>query len=75
MQLQPITTNAGQESALKEIERLWDAEEGTANGDRLGELVALVESYEEAHFPMDIPSPIEAIKFRMEQVGMGKRWI
>ncbi len=73
MQPQPITSNADHESALKEIERLWDAEEGTADGDRLGALVALVESYEEANFPIDIPSPIDASTFRMEQTRKGKR--
>ncbi|MGH9560174.1 MAG: helix-turn-helix domain-containing protein, partial [Terracidiphilus sp.] len=45
------------------------AGEGTAEGDRLDVLTTLVEAYEEAHFPMDLPDPIEAIKFRLEQQG------
>ena len=69
MHLKPIKTDADHEAALKEIERLWDAEEGTADGDRLEILSTLVEAYEEAHFPMDMPDPIEAIKFRLEQQG------
>jgi len=69
MQLKPIKTDADHEAALLEIERLWGAEEGTANGDRLEILVTLVEVYEEVNFPMDIPDPIEAIKFRLEQKG------
>jgi HTH-type transcriptional regulator/antitoxin HigA len=48
---------------------LWGAEEGTANGDRLEVLVTLIEAYEETHFPIDMPDPIDAIKFRLEQRG------
>jgi HTH-type transcriptional regulator/antitoxin HigA len=73
MHLKPIRTDADHEAALKEIERLWNAEEGTADGDRLEILSTLVEAYEEAHFPMDMPDPIEAIKFRLEQQGADKK--
>jgi len=73
MQLKPIKTDANHEAALKEIERLWGAEEGTTNGDRLEILITLAEAYEEAHFPMDMPDPIEAIKFRLEQQGVDKK--
>ena len=69
MHLKPIRTEADHEAALKKIERLWDAEEGTPEGDRLEILTTLVEAYEEAHFPMDLPDPIDAIKFRLEQQG------
>ena len=73
MQLRPIKTDADHEAALLEIERLWGAEEGTADGDRLEILTTLAEAYEEAHFPMDLPDPIEAIKFRLEQQGVDKK--
>jgi len=73
MQLKPIKTQVEHEAALGEIERLWGAEEGTANGDRLDILTTLVEAYEEAHFPLDMPDPIEAIKFRLEQQGEDKK--
>jgi HTH-type transcriptional regulator / antitoxin HigA len=73
MQLKPIKTDADHEAALKEIERLWGAAEGTADGDRLEILITLTEAYEEAHFPMDMPDPIEAIKFRLEQQGVDKK--
>ena len=73
MQLRPIKTDADHEAALKEIERLWDSAEGTADGDRLEILITLAEAYEEAHFPMDLPDPIEAIKFRLEQQGVDKK--
>ena len=69
MQLKPIKTEADHIAALNEIERLWEAEEDTPEGDCLDILTTLVEAYEEAHFPMDMPDPIEAIKFRLEQQG------
>ena len=71
MNLKPIKTQADHEAALHEIERLWGAPEGTAQGDRLEVLTTLVEAYEEANFPVDLPDPIEAIKFRLEQQGEG----
>jgi HTH-type transcriptional regulator/antitoxin HigA len=73
MHLKPIKTEADHENALREIERLWAADEDTADGDRLEILTTLVEAYEEAHFPMDMPDPIEAIKFRLEQQGEDKK--
>jgi HTH-type transcriptional regulator/antitoxin HigA len=69
MHLKPIKTKADHEASLREIERLWGAEAGSADGDRLEVLTTLVEAYEEAHFPMNMPDPIEAIKFRLEQQG------
>jgi HTH-type transcriptional regulator/antitoxin HigA len=69
MHLKPIKTEAEHDAALREIERLWGAKEGTTDGDRLEILTTLVEAYEEANFPMDLPDPIEAIKFRLEQQG------
>lgn len=73
MQLKPIKSKADHEAALCEIQRLWGADEGSADGDRLEILITLVEAYEEAHFPMDMPDPIEAIKFRLEQQGEDKK--
>ncbi|MGA2673156.1 MAG: transcriptional regulator [Terracidiphilus sp.] len=73
MHLKPIKTDADHEAALREIERLWGADEGTSDGDRLEILATLVEAYEEAHFPMDMPDPIEAIKFRLEQQDEDKK--
>ena len=73
MQLKPIKTDADHELALKQIELLWGAAEGTAEGDHLEILTTLVEAYEETHFPMDLPDPIEAIKFRLEQQGADQK--
>jgi len=73
MHLKPIKTDADHAAGLKEIERLWGAREGTAESDRLEILTTLVEAYECGRFPMDMPDPIEAIKFRLEQQGEDKK--
>ena len=73
MLIKPIKTEADHAAALHEIERLWGADEGTSEGDRLEVLTTLVEAYEQAHFPLDAPDPIEAIKFRLEQQGADKK--
>ncbi len=70
MQIKPIRSRADHERTLREIERLWDAREGTPEGDRLDVLATLVEAYERKHFPIDPPDPIEAIRFRLEQQGL-----
>ncbi len=59
--------------ALSRIEQLMDAKPGTAEMDELELLTALVEMYEERHFPISPPDPIDAIKFRMEQLGLGQK--
>lgn len=56
--------------ALKKIDELFDAKPGTEEGDLLELLVTLVEIYEQKHFKISPPDPIEAIKFRMEQLGL-----
>ena len=71
--LKPIRTEADYEAALAEIERLWGARVGTPEGDRLDILATLVDAYENEHYPMDPPDPIEAIKFRMEQQGLTRK--
>ena len=60
------------DKALSRIEQIMDAESGTAEMDELELLTALVEMYEDRHFPISRPDPIDAIKFRMEQLGMGQ---
>ena len=66
----PIKTEADFRTALAEIERLWDAEPDTPDGDRLDILMTLVEVYERRHHPMPPADPIAAIEFMMEQRGM-----
>lgn len=70
MHINPIKTEADYRATLREIEGLMHAEADTPEGDRLDVLVTLVEAYERVHFPMDLPDPIEAIKFRMEQQSL-----
>lgn len=70
MTVKPIKTERDYQRALKEIDRLWDAKPNTPRGDRLDVLVTLVEAYENKHYKVDPPDPIEAIKFRMEQLEL-----
>ncbi len=70
MTIRPIKTERDCHKALKEIERLWDAKPNTPKSDRLDVLVTLVEAYEQRHYKVEPPDPIEAIKFRMEQLGL-----
>ena len=73
MTIKPIKTERDYQKTLKEIEKLWDAKRNTAKGDRLEVLVTLVEAYEQKHYRIDPPDPIEAIKFRMEQLEPSHR--
>jgi HTH-type transcriptional regulator/antitoxin HigA len=73
MKIKPIRTKADYERALREIERMWGAKEGTPQGNQLDVLATLVEAYERKHFPIDPPDPIEAIRFRLEQQGLDPR--
>lgn len=70
MEIKPIKTKADYRAALKEIEALMRAERDSTEGERLDVLVTLVEAYENRHYRLDLPDPIEAIRFRMEQKGM-----
>jgi HTH-type transcriptional regulator/antitoxin HigA len=72
MTIRPIKTQRDYKEALKEIKSLWDALPDTPKGDRLEILMTLVEAFEEKHYKIDPPHPIEAIKFRMEQQGLRK---
>jgi len=70
MDIKPIKTDADYKQTLAEIEGLMMAELDTPEGERLDVLVTLVEAYEAKHYPMDLPDPVEAIKFEMEQKGL-----
>jgi len=70
MTIKPIKTERDYRKALKEIENLWNAKPNTSMGDRLDVLVTLVEAHEQKHYKVDPPDPIEAIKFRMEQLDL-----
>ncbi|WP_372397964.1 XRE family transcriptional regulator [Azospirillum sp. HJ39] len=68
-EMKPIRTDADHEAAVDEIERLWDAEPGTPDHDRLEILGTLVSAYEDARWPIDAPDPVAAIKARMDAAG------
>ena len=69
MQIKPIKTEQDYNQALERLEVIFDAKKGTKEGDELEVLGILIEKYEDVHFPIDLPDPIEAIKFRMEQMN------
>lgn len=73
MKLKPIRTEAEHAEALAEIERLWDAPEGSAEADDLEVLTLLVEAYETAHFPIRPPDPIEFIEYVMDSRGLTRK--
>jgi HTH-type transcriptional regulator/antitoxin HigA len=69
MNINLIKTENDYNQALKRLEIIFDAKKGTQEGDELELLGILIDQYENEHFPIDLPDPIEAIKFRMEQMG------
>jgi HTH-type transcriptional regulator/antitoxin HigA len=69
MRIKPIKTKKDYQSALVRLEQIFDAKAGTEEGDELDVLGILIDKYEIEHFPVELPDPIEAIKFRMEQMG------
>ncbi len=71
--IKPIRGEEDHETALAEIESLWEAEPGTPEGDRLDVLVMLVEAYEEEHHPIPAPDPIELILHVMDARGLTQR--
>src|SRR5580692_1267815 len=73
MDIEPIKTQRDYRRVLKEIEGLMMAKHNTAEGDRLDVLVTLVEAWERKHYPLNLPDPVEAIKYHMEQNGLQPR--
>jgi HTH-type transcriptional regulator / antitoxin HigA len=73
MEIKPIKNKRDYRRALKEIEGLMPAKRNTPEGDRLDVLVTLVEAWEARNYPLDLPDPIEAIKYHMEQRGLSPR--
>ncbi|MGA8382721.1 MAG: helix-turn-helix domain-containing protein [Stellaceae bacterium] len=70
MDIRPIRSEADYRAALNEVERLWQSEPGTPEGDRVEVLSTLIEAYEARHHPIAAPDPIAAILFMMEQKGL-----
>ena len=73
MNIRPIKTESDYQKALERLEIIFDAKKGTKEGDELDILSILIEKYEKEKFPIEMPDPIEAIKFRMEQLGMKQK--
>ncbi len=73
MEIKPIKNDADYQAALEEIERLFDAAPDTPEGDRLAVLTTLVEAYEERHYSIPWPDPVEAILYHMESRGLSRR--
>jgi HTH-type transcriptional regulator/antitoxin HigA len=73
LDIKPIKNERTYRKALTEIDSLMDARPNSADGDRLDVLVTLVQAWEEKHWPIDLPDPVEAILFAMEQRGLSRR--
>lgn len=73
MDIHPIRTEDDYNNALLRIDELMDAEPDTEAGAELDVLVTLVDVYESKHFPIEVPDPVEAILFRMEQMGIKRK--
>ena len=73
MKIFPIRNEKDYQKALDRLEDIFDAKKGTDEGDELEILSILIDRYENENFPIGMPDPIEAIKFRMEQMGMNQK--
>ncbi|QLE00482.1 helix-turn-helix domain-containing protein [Galbibacter sp. BG1] len=73
MKIVPIRNEKDYQKALDRLEDIFDAKKGTDQGDELEILSILIDRYENQNFPIGMPDPIEAIKFRMEQMGMKQK--
>jgi len=69
MTIRPIKNKKDYQAALNRLEVIFDSKPGTAQGDELEVLGILIDNYEKLNYPVNFPDPIEAIKFRMEQLG------
>lgn len=70
MKIKLIKTDAGYEQALKRLEKIFDAKQGTPESDEADILGMLIDEYEKKHYPIEAPDPIEAIKIRMEEMQL-----
>ena len=73
MDIRPIRTEADYDAALAEVERLFEAQPNTPEGDRLDLLTVLIEAYETRQYPIAPPDPIEAILYYLESRGLTRR--
>jgi HTH-type transcriptional regulator / antitoxin HigA len=73
MEIKPIRTEEDFKEALTRAGEIWDAQPGTPEADELEVLLPLIEDYEESHYHIPRPDPIEAIKIRMEELGLSRK--
>lgn len=73
MKIKVLKTETDYENAMERIEAIFDAKPDTPKGDELELLTLLIEKYEEEHYPIELPHPIEAIKFRMDQMNLKQK--
>jgi len=73
MPIKPLKTEEDYNQALSRLEGIFHAPENSPEGDEAEVLTILIEKYEDEHYPIEAPDPIEAIKFRMEQMGMNQK--
>ncbi|HAV53413.1 MAG TPA: transcriptional regulator [Aequorivita sp.] len=73
MKIKPIRNEADYQKALERLEVIFDAKRGTEEGDELEILAMVIDNYENENFPIDMPDPIAAINFRMEQMGLKQK--
>jgi len=73
MNIKPIKNEKDYDKALGRLELIFDSKKETKDGDELEILSILIDKYENEHFPIGFPDPIEAIKFRMEQMGLKQK--
>ena len=73
MNIKPIRNDDDLQEAFRQLEGIYQAKESTAEADEMEVLVTLIEVYENKHYPITPPDPVEAIKFRMEQQGLTAR--
>ncbi len=73
MNIKPIRNEKDYQDAMLRLENIFDAKRGTEEGDELEILALLIDNYESENFPMGMPDPISAIKFRMEQMGLKQK--
>jgi HTH-type transcriptional regulator/antitoxin HigA len=72
MDIHPIRNERDHARALKRVEKLWGARPGSAAAEELEVLATLIDVYEAKHHPIDPPDPIDALVFRMEQMGLSR---
>jgi HTH-type transcriptional regulator/antitoxin HigA len=73
MEIRPIKTDADYRSALRRIDELMDATADSDQGAELDVIATLVDAYENARFPIEAPNPVDAILFRVEQLGLTRK--